>query len=81
MEKPLLTQVLRQVNFKASHERKTASKHPDAMLEITNVDATTPPCNTVLDTAMSNEPESRDEQNMASATVEGVDVDALRIVE
>ena len=81
MEKPLLTQVLRQVNFKASHERKTASKLTDAMVEITHVDATTPPCTTVSDTAMSNEPESRDEQKMASATVEGVDVGALKIVE
>lgn len=94
VEKPLLHQVLHTAKFKAQHGRMSKAKDVAVVsgntdLEIGDVDATEPSYNATTDTA---NPSGRagltlntrginDDQRIADATAEGIDIAALEVVD
>ena len=91
VEKPLLNRVLRRAMFKAQHERKSVAKDPaviagiiDALMndvEMKDIEATRPLCDTAPDTAISSGQGTRDEQSIPGATVEDIEVNAIKAVD
>ena len=91
---PLLHQVLHTAKFKAQHGRMSKAKDLAAAprntdLEMGDVDATEPPYSPTTDTA---NPSGRaglalkirgmnDDERMADATVEGIAMEALKVVD
>lgn len=84
VEKSLLHQVLRPAKLKAQYERKRPAKAtaiiPDnADIIMNDVDTENPLCSTVSDTANSAGPSTSDEKMILRATVEDVNIGALKV--
>lgn len=84
VERPLLHQVLRPAKFKATHERKSPKKNTAAIPD--NTDITTKDvdmegslCSTAPGTANPTGPGTSDEKMMRPATVEDVNISALKV--